>query len=332
MSNEIDDLREFNSKVESGSSHNSVTAKHYGDSVASESPEVTGEPKTGASVNAQMWAVYGENCFSPCEKAVGTLPPGQYTIEASQALGIFFRRTTVNIDELVPLPDSVSDSVVQEIEKFWTKEQHFRSFGFLWKRGVLMWGPPGSGKTSTLQVISERIVKHGGLSVYVTNPSRAAEGLKLMRQVEPHRPIVVMLEDLDAIIDRHGEADLLAMLDGELQIDNVVFVATTNYPEKLDKRFINRPSRFDIVKKIGMPNEEARAVYLASKNTRLAGTDELHTWVELTKSFSVAHLKELIVSVEVFEVPLKDAVARLKTMMEHTPKSSDAEERKFGFN
>lgn len=329
---DIEDLQEFNDKVASSGGRNSEV-RSKGD--YAEAPVIDQPNKRGAiTVNAQMWAVYGDRNFSACEKAVDVLPPGQYTIDVSESLGIFFRKTDVNLDELIHLPDSVSEEVINEIESFWTKEEHFRRFGFLWKRGVLMWGPPGSGKTSTLQTISDRIINHGGISIYVDRPNIAAKGLKMLRQVEKKRPIVVMLEDIDAIIDSYGESDLLAMMDGELQIDNVVFVATTNYPERLDKRFINRPSRFDIVKKIGMPGEAAREVYLKKKNHRLENDpDELALWVNATKNFSIAHMKELIVSVEVFGVPLDQAVKRLKTMMEYSPKSADGDSsRSMGFN
>lgn len=333
MSTELGDLHEFNERVGNGDSGEKVTvysrrAPSRANDTAPTSAEHAAETK-----DTSMWAVHGGRNFSPCEKAMPSMPSGQYTINMSDSIGIYFSRTDINLDELVKLPDSVSQEVIEEIAKFWTKEQHFRSFGFLWKRGVLMWGPPGSGKTSTLQVISEEIIKRDGLSIYVDNPSLAAKGLKLLRQIEPKRSIIVMLEDIDSIIDMYGESDLLALMDGELQIDNVVFVATTNYPERLDKRFINRPSRFDIVKKIGMPNKEARRLYLTTKCVRLNAPetrDELDKWVRLSEGFSIAHLKELIVSVEVFEVSLENAVARLKTMMNVSPVSGD-EGNKPGF-
>jgi hypothetical protein len=324
-------------------------------------------------------------------------------VQHSQSSGFFFQRKEATFDELMRLPDSASEEIYQNIETFWTKESHFRSFGFLWKRGILLWGPAGSGKTSTLQLISQSIVDKGGLSVYVTHPAITAQGLSIFRRIEPDRPCVVMLEDLDAMISTHGEHEVLALLDGELQIDNVVFIATTNYPERLDKRIVNRPSRFDIVKLIGMPNAEAREMYLGRKNKRLleaaipckfcestgvtevvltkevpevpstpevsaieevrneegeitteavevvpavpaapavpavmgkepcgfcegtGGTPEIDLWVKESDQFSIAHLKELIVSVEVFEVPLDHAVKRLRKMMDFHPKSGDAE-------
>jgi AAA+ superfamily predicted ATPase len=338
---EANDLKEFNERVFGGSSSRSDAAVPRGRPrfrKGQETLELVGEDgteKTGTTIglraDSQMWAVYGNQHYSACEKAVDVLPPGQYVVDVSNELGIHFRSTEVTLDDLVELPDSVSEEVISEIETFWKRESRFRDYGFLWKRGVLMWGPPGGGKTSTLQVISQRIIDHGGISIYVNSPDLTARGLAILRRVEPKRPLVVMIEDIDAVIDNHGEAELLALMDGELQIDNVVFIATTNYPEKLDKRFINRPSRFDVVKKIGMPSEAARKVYLEFKNERLrSNAEELEIWVAATEGFSVAHIKELIISVEVFEVPMVDAVERLKTMMAATPSSSESTGN-FGF-
>lgn len=325
MSDEsISDIQEFNKRVSSGRNSWEEAVRHSDSTVEVASP--TDINRRSREVNPKMWAVYGGDSYSPCEKAVDVLPVGQYTIGSSQEIGIYFSKKDVNLDDLLVLPDSASESIITSIKQFWTREEKFRRLGFLWKRGILLWGPPGSGKTSTLQLISSMIVEQGGISVYVTDPSLAAVGLEKLRRIEPKRPIVVMLEDIDAITERYGEAGLLALLDGELQIDNVAFIATTNYPERLDRRFINRPSRFDIVKKIGMPSSEARSIFLRTKNPRLASDEnrmELEQWVTLTKEFSIAHLKELVVSVEVFDVTVEEAVQRLRAMIDIPITSSD---------
>lgn len=325
MSDDYDELDDFNDRV-GGSSGGGGNRRGGANASA---PEEDGEGEKTAK-DASMWAVQGPNFF-PCDEAVKVLAPGQYEVQHSQSSGYYFQRKMANFDELMRLPDSASEEIYENIQTFWTKEEHFRSFGFLWKRGILLWGPAGSGKTSTLQLISQNIVELGGISVYVSHPAVCAHGLEIFRRIEPDRPCVVMLEDLDAMISNHGEHEVLALLDGELQIDNVVFIATTNYPERLDKRIVNRPSRFDIVKLIGMPNKPAREMYLSKKNKRLAeNPEELAKWVKESDGFSIAHLKELIVSVEVFEVSLSHAVKRLRKMMDHPPKSTDPETANIG--
>jgi SpoVK/Ycf46/Vps4 family AAA+-type ATPase len=281
------------------------------------------------SLNAKMWAVSGDAYF-PCEKVEKKLSPGQYVVQFSQNKGYYFMKKKVNLDDLIVLPDTKSEHVLKSISHFWKKEKAFRKHGFLWKRGMMVWGPPGSGKTSTLQQLSKMIIDNGGFSVYVnTDPEFVAHGLTIMRRIEPDRPIIVMIEDIDAIIDRHGEASLLALLDGELQIDNVVFIATTNYPEKLDQRFVNRPSRFDEIIYIGMPSSAAREVYLLAKNPSLKkGSNELAKWVKSTDGWSLAHMRELIVAIECLDNPFDETVARLIKMNEITPNSQHADDRK----
>lgn len=318
---DFSELDDFNSRV--GSSPVSGRSSRPTAGYAGE-PEAD-EEEDGKAKDASMWAKQGVSYF-PCDEAVPQLAPGQYEILSSQSSGIYFKMANGKFDELIELPDSASEAVIAEIQKFWTKEEHFRNFGFLWKRGILLWGPPGSGKTCCLQQVSNNIIEAGGIAVYASHPGITAAGLGIMRRIEPDRPIVVMMEDLDAMVQQFGEADILALLDGELQIDNVVFIATTNYPERLDKRIVNRPSRFDLVRLIDMPNTEAREVYLKTKNKRLgeaANAEELEKWVKGTDRFSIAHLKELIVSVEVFEVELSFALKRLGQMLDSPPKSTD---------
>lgn len=277
--------------------------------------------------NAHKWAKVGDAYF-PSDETVNKLDPGQYHIEYSHNRGIYFSKKPINLDDLLILPDSASEEIIENIEYFWEREEIFRELGYLWKRGVLLFGPAGSGKTSTLQLISQKIIERGGIAVYVKEPRLTAQGLELLRRIEPTRPIIVMVEDIDAIQHAHGEADLLAMLDGDLQIDNVVFIATTNYPEKLDKRLVNRPSRFDIVRKIGMPSAEARRVYFLARNKRLGSpenSEELDKWIAATDGFSIAHIKEVIVSVEALGQDFDSTISRLEIMMEQKISSEDDE-------
>lgn len=265
--------------------------------------------------DAKMWAITGGQHYFPCESTIPTLPPGQYTINHSENRGIFFTKQTICLDELLILPDSAMKEIIDGITHFWNQEDKFREFKFLWKRGVLLWGSAGSGKSSLVQMLSQKIVELGGFSVYVSNPDIDARGLKVLRLIEPDRPIVVMLEDIDAIIRNFNEATVLALFDGELQINNVVFIATTNYPGRLDPRIINRPSRFDVVKKIGMLSAESRRVYLKHKHPTLPKA-ALDLWIKETEDFSFAHLKEVIVATECLGQKFEDVVARLRSMME----------------
>ena len=100
-----------------------------------------------------------------------------------------------------------------------------------------------------------------------------------------------------------------------------MFIATTNYPERLDKRIMDRPSRFDRIIKIDMPSAKSRETYLKIKEPTLT-KDELREWVMLSDGFSIAHMKEMIISNRLYGIPIKQVVKRL-SVMKKTSSSSD---------
>jgi len=271
---------------------------------------------------ADVQYAYNGPGFVPVSKTVPKLEAGVYAISGINNQWTFVPHKLVS-DQLLRLPDSKSEYVIQEIERFWGLKKAFKEFGYTHKRGFLLWGPPGSGKTATVTMVVKNMVSRNGLVFLAdTNPGIVAQMLRRFRQVEPNRPALVILEDIDAYVREHGESAVLSILDGENSIDNVVYIATTNYPENLDPRVINRPSRFDLIMFIDMPNADARYLYLKSRDTKLT-EEEVKRWVKETDGFSIAHLKELIVGVCLFGKPMEEEVKRLKTMMKRPPSSTD---------
>src|SRR5258705_13886621 len=69
---------------------------------------------------------------------------------------------------------------------------------------------------------------------------------EIFRVIEKDRPLVIIFEDIENLCTGGStETLLLNVLDGLDQLENVVYLATTNYIEKLKERIMNRPSRFD---------------------------------------------------------------------------------------
>jgi ATPase family associated with various cellular activities (AAA) len=272
--------------------------------------------------HVSCWA-QSDNLFYGIGTAHSALPSNVYRCGISDRHGPVFIGQTIELDGIVCLPDSAGDAVLREVQEFRGMKSRFVEHGFLHKRGVLLWGPPGSGKTITVHQVCRLIVDtESGLALMVDDPHTTAACLQLLRRIEPDRPVVVVFEDLDALVRRFGESEYLALLDGEAQVNNVVYLATTNYPEDLDPRFVDRPSRFDTVRYIGMPSREARTVFLQAKAPALVN-GRLEEFVEASDGFSVAHLKELVVLTQCFGYSLEDAAGRLRKMRV-TPRSDRA--------
>ncbi len=279
----------------------------------------------------KRWGVTDDTAFYGVAETRDELPPGFYRCGFTPQ-GPILVKQRVDTDKLIELPDDAGARILNEFQTFWVIGDKFRERGFLQKRGYLLWGPPGSGKTSTLQLMVKRLIEHQkGVVFLIDQPHPAAACLQLARGIEESRPLIGILEDVDALVMRYGEHEFLALLDGEAQVDRICFIATTNYPERLDRRFVDRPSRFDTIRYIGMPSAAARRLYLSTKEPGLAG-EELDLWVQMSDGFSIAHLKEMIIAVRCFGQPLKEVIARLEEMQQRQPASDKAPDKMpFGF-
>lgn len=274
--------------------------------------------------NQKLWSHTPDgNLFWATTNITQNVPPGLYKCIYTDNIGHALQRLIVATDDLIPLPDTASAMVVKEINEFWGMEKAFTTRGFLHKRGILMYGEPGSGKTAAIQQLVAQIIERGGIAVYAEDPHVLTACLQMFRRVEPTRPVIVILEDFETLTDRNArENEWLSVLDGEAQINNVVFLATTNYIELLDKRFTDRPSRFDTVMPVPMPSAKARAIFLKVKEPSLT-REELKEWVEKSKGFSIAHLKEMIISCRCYGKPLCDVVERLRDMQRRKFKNDE---------
>jgi SpoVK/Ycf46/Vps4 family AAA+-type ATPase len=177
------------------------------------------------------------------------------------------------------------------------------------------------------------VIDRNGVVINFVNPEIFISGVRKFREIQPTTPMVVLMEDIDSIIEDNSESEVLNVLDGVNQIDKVVFLATTNYPEKLGDRIVNRPSRFDKRFKLGHPNAESRRIYL---NFIIGGDEkvkelniDIDKWVDDTDKFSIAHLKELFVAVVILADSYEDSIETLTAMREENLSSSDDYEKKY---
>jgi AAA+ superfamily predicted ATPase len=273
--------------------------------------------------------------FYPAGATVGNITPGIYDIQVDGMKGIFFQKINVKTDGLLRFPETNSEAVIDEISKFWEREENFKKYKLNYRRGLFLYGPPGSGKSSTIQLICEDVINRKGVVFKFVSPGIFSDGVRVFREIQPDTPIVVLMEDIDSIIDSFNESEVLNILDGVDQISKVVYLATSNYPERLGQRLLNRPSRFDKRFKMDHPKRNSRKAYfdhLIDEDTKKEYQIDIEKWVEDTDDMSIAHLKELFIAVCILGNSYEESIETLKSMMEYIPRSDEDNIGKIGFN
>jgi hypothetical protein len=267
-----------------------------------------------------QWTLTRDGSFIVCGKTARQLQPGAYTLFLDNCGESHFKPHPLHTDDLIEFPESISASVLAEVERFWSMGERFARLGFAHRRGYLFYGKQGCGKSSLIHQIIGRVVDAGHVAFFCAYPVWFSMALARFREVEPERPVVCVFEDIDATIKQYGDSELLQLLDGNRQVNKVVNLASTNYPERLDRRIIARPRRFDRLIKIESPGAELREAYFARKLPELTPA-ELARWVELSDGLPFASLTELVISVECLGHELGDAAESLRELDRHTPSS-----------
>ncbi|KAI0093429.1 AAA family ATPase [Irpex rosettiformis] len=163
-----------------------------------------------------------------------------------------------------------------------TRPQLFRRFGLKPPRGILLHGPPGTGKTHLARAIaastnSSVIIINGPELSSAYHGETESKIRDVFTEARLKSPCIVVLDEVDALCPKREEgpggevekrvvAQLLTIMDGmssgiEDDKDRVVIVATTNRPNAIDPA-LRRPGRFDREIEIGIPDAEARASIL----------------------------------------------------------------------
>src|SRR5581483_4863014 len=205
-------------------------------------------------------------------------------------------------DDLV-LPEDLERDLRSDARRFFERRAFYEEHRLPWKRGLLLVGPPGNGKTQTIRALLNEL---GKPVLYVRSFESKCDRIEanirtVFQRARKMAPMVLVLEDIDCLIDPASRSAFLNELDGLTVNDGLLTLATTNHPEKLDRSIVDRPSRFDRKLHFPLPGEADRRRYLEKWNAaqkpdlRLTAAG-LTRFVERTKGFTFAYLKELMLS------------------------------------
>ncbi len=206
------------------------------------------------------------------------------------------------LDTLV-LGGTLKADLHRDLAAFFDAQPVYERSGIAWKRGIVLIGPPGNGKTHAVKALINAL---GKPCLYVKSfSSQHADDHHNIRsvfaQARETAPCILVLEDLDSLITEHNRSFFLNELDGFAANTGVVTIASTNYPERLDPAILARPSRFDRKYHFGLPGAAERLAYLELWRAGLddAMRPSATTVAQVaadTDGFSYAYLKELLVA------------------------------------
>ena len=215
---------------------------------------------------------------------------------------VFLERPRMERDELV-LPEGLLERVERHVVGPTRHRDELLVRGRHLGRGLLLWGPPGTGKTHTVRYLTSRL--EAATVIILSGPSLGLVGAfgNLARRLAP---AVVVLEDVDLVAEErtfgfgpYGSSPVLFELMNEmsgLAADaDVAFVLTTNRPDALEPALAARPGRVDLAVEIPLPDAAARRrlLELYARGLDLAGV-ELDPVVARTEGMTASFFRELL--------------------------------------
>lgn len=284
--------------------------------------------------------------YVPVGEATNELPVGYYKPVHNQYDDkTYLLQRDIVKPNLYTLPNKIQASLIRDIKKFWESEERYRKFGSVYKRNILMYSTPGNGKTSLINLICGEIInKYNGIVITIDSiQDLTAYPLCMdrLRSIEPKRKVITIIEDFERLTKNEENASLLLqILDGNKQYDNVVTIATTNHPEILEKQFVCRPSRFNIVIEYQKPNKKTRKAYI-EKKLKDGGIDveneevkkDIERLAVRTNGFTFDFVKEAIQGIYIDAIEENAVFKRLEDIINRNGKVVISEEdvKKIGF-
>lgn len=301
--------------------------------------EESGETSQSNQVqHVSVWYPGQNGTYTPGFNPIPRLPAGAWAIDYSEMENKYFLKPYPPIcDDIIMLPSLPVKSVLEDMEKFWTNADLYSKMNIQMKRGILLYGKPGTSKSTTMKLIARKMIKEFDGLVFSweddTQFYHFSHFIGTLRKIEADRKILCCIEDLDRFTKNERiMPQLLTLLDGiNVSGNNILYLASTNFPELLEDRISNRPGRLDLRVELPLPDFQLRKFYLENKFNSVGFSlpTSIEEIVNETDGFAISHLKELVILSVVMKREMPEAIKYLREL-NNIPSLSNG--KKIGFN
>jgi hypothetical protein len=211
----------------------------------------------------------------------------------------FVDRPEVSREEVI-LSDDVLDGIERQVLGVARHASRLLASGQHLRRGVLLYGVPGTGKTHTLRYLLSRLPDVTAILLSGRALGMISEACSVARALQP---CLIVVEDVDLIAEERDQHEgsssllfeLLNQMDGLGQDMDVTFLLTTNRADMLEEALAARPGRVDHAVELPVPDADARArlVRLYQGNLELELAD-LPAVIARTEGVTASFIKELL--------------------------------------
>jgi hypothetical protein len=227
----------------------------------------------------------------------GDIPFGIYKAEFSR-WGVKLCPMSISQDKYIDLLSETTRDLLDDIETFTAAMSRYKDLNLL---------------------INHVVEKYKDIAhvIFIDDEEIFLRNFHDFKEILQDKLTIFVIEEITNFLHPRGDdmprldamPQILTFLDGQDSWDNMLMLATTNFPERIPVNLIDRPSRFDRILRIDQPSKDVRRKYLENVLDNGMVTDDI---LEKTNGMSIAHLKEICVQVRIQKKPILAVIKELE--------------------